>query len=373
MIKKKLFIFLLFLILNELFYYNKIKKNNFEDFLKINDQENSVLITLYDNYHFECLPGYINYFINLKYKVDILIDYNFIESLDKLKPSKYIRIFEYKNIYQIINKIKLLKKIFLNYKFLFLITLEKYRIHFYKHLGYYDHPNSLFIIHHLNELNSIGLKRYILQNKVFSLIDTGQILYLNPCYFGKFKIIFKKNKIPKFFITSTKKRNYTYFLKGISYLKKNSIDFEINVVGRSGKFGINDVPKDLRNYFNFYNNITYQKMYEIIIKSDFIVLNLYPNRKEDNIYKLYRATGNAQISYGFCKPSLVESSFSSIYKFSNTNSIIYNNTNIHLAMMEAAKLTNKRYINLCKNLNILRKNIYKISLNNLKGILNKYK
>lgn len=109
------------------------------------------------------------------------------------------------------------------------------------------------------------------------------------------------------------------------------------------------------------------------MKSDFIILNLYPNRTEDIIYKIYRATGNAQISYGFCKPSLVENSFSSIYKFSNNNSIIYNNNNIHLAMMEAAKMTNKKYINLCKNLNLLRKNIYKISLKNLKNILNKYK
>ena len=50
-------------------------------------------------------------------------------------------------------------------------------------------------------------------------------------------------------------------------------------------------------------------MYQIIIESDFIILNLYPNRKEDNIYKLYRATGNAQLSYGFCKPSLNEKSF----------------------------------------------------------------
>ena len=373
MIKKKLFIFILYLILNELIYHKKIKKRNLKDFFKIKDQKNSVFIALYEKYHLECLPGFIKYFNNLKYKVDLLINSRSIESIGKMKLSKYIRIFQYKNLTEILNNLKLLKKIILNYKFLFLITLEKSKIKFYKDLGYYEHPNSLFIIHHINELYSIGLKRYILQNKVFSLLDTGKILYLNPCYFGKFKCSFKKNKIPKFFITSTKHRNYNHFLKGIYYLKNNSIDFEIYVVGRSGKFGINNVPKELRNYFHFYNNITYQKMFKIIIKSDFIILNLYPNRTEDIIYKIYRATGNAQISYGFCKPSLVENSFSSIYKFSNNNSIIYNNNNIHLAMMEAAKMTNKKYINLCKNLNLLRKNIYKISLNNLKNILNKYK
>ena len=272
-----------------------------------------------------------------------------------------------------IYKIKLITKLFLKYKFLFLLTLEKSKIKLYKKLGYYKHPNSLFIIHHINELYSIGLNKYIIEKKVFSLLDTGKMLYLNPNYFGNFKITFKKNKIVKFFITSTKKRNYINFLKGIQYLKNNSINFEINLVGRSGKFGINDIPKELRNYFNFYRDITYQKMYQIIIKSDFIILNLYPNRKEDNIYKFYRATGNAQLSYGFCKPSLIEKSFSSIYKFSKNNSIIYTNSNIHLAMMEAAKINNKKYINLCKNLNLLKNKIYKISLNNLNKILNIYK
>ena len=183
---------------------------------------------------------------------------------------------------------------------------------------------------------------------------------------------FKKNKKIKFFITSTKNRNYDYFINGVYFLKNNSIDFEINVVGRCGKFGIKDVPRELRKYFQFYRKIRYQKMYEIILKSDFIILNLYPS-KEDNIYKFYRATGNAQLSYGFCKPPLVEKSFSSIYKFSDKNSIIYNNNDIYLAMMKAATITKKKYKILCKNLNLLRKEIYDISLNNLKNVINKYK
>ena len=255
---------------------------------------------------------------------------------------------------------------------MFLLTLYIAKINFYKELGYYDHPNSLFIIHHINELYSVGLEKYILENKVFSLIDTQKVLYLNPSYFGHFKLCFNKNKKVKFFITSTKKRNYDYFLNGVYFLKNNSLDFEINVVGRCGKFGINDVPKELRKYFNFYNKIPYQKMYEIVLKSDFIILNLYP-RKEDNIYKIYRATGNVQLSYGFCKPSLVEKSFSSIYKFSEENSIIYNNNDISLAMMEAATISIKKYRILCQNLNLLRKKIFDISKNNLKKVVDKYK
>ena len=371
MIKKK--IYLILILIYHLYDNNKKKVRTFNDFLNLSDQNNSILIASYETFHLECLPGFINYFINLKYKVDILIQFNLIESIGKLKSNEYIRIFPYKDMNEIKSNIKILKNIIMKYKFLLLLTLEKYRIQFYKDLGYYNHSNSLFIIHHIDELYSIGLKRYILENKVFGLIDTGKILYLNPSYFGDFKISFEKHKITKFFITSTKNRNYTYFLKGIYLLKKKSIDFKINIIGRSGKFKNKDIPKELRIYFHFYSNIPYQKMYKIIQESDFIILNLFPSRKEDNIYKYYRATGNAQISYGFCKPVLVEKSFSSIYKFSDKNSIIYNNNDLDLAMMKAAKITNKKYKILVKNLGVLRKKIYRISFNNLKKILNKYK
>ena len=160
MIKKK--ISFIIILIYELLYQKKNKGRTINDFLNLNDQNNSILIASYETYHLECLPGFINYFINLRYKVDILIQYNLIESIERLKPTKYIRIFQYKNIHEINSNLKLLKNIIIKYKFLFLITLEKNKIQFYKELGYYNHSNSLFIIHHLNELYSIGLKRYII-------------------------------------------------------------------------------------------------------------------------------------------------------------------------------------------------------------------
>ena len=92
---------ILFLLLNELIYHNHIKKVKFKVFFNASDQENSVLIVLFETYHFECLPGIINYFNNLRFKVHILIKSNTTECLEKLKPSKYIKIFEYIKKYKI--------------------------------------------------------------------------------------------------------------------------------------------------------------------------------------------------------------------------------------------------------------------------------
>ena len=216
-IKKYINLTIILILIYELFYSIKNKEKAFNDFLNLNDSQNSVLIALYEIDHLECLPGFINYFLNLRYKVDILIRNISFESIEKLNPSKYIRIFKYKNIDEINNNLQLFKNITRKYKFLFLITLDIFKINFYKKLGYYEHPNTLFIIHHINELYSVGIEKYILEKKVFSLIDTQKILYLNPSYFGHFKLCFRKNKKVKFFITSTKNRNYDYFLNGVYF------------------------------------------------------------------------------------------------------------------------------------------------------------
>ena len=47
------------------------------------------------------------------------------------------------------------------------------------------------------------------------------------------------------------------------FLKKILIDFEINVVGNGG-FNEFDVSKELRNFFHFYGQVKYQKMYNIV-------------------------------------------------------------------------------------------------------------
>ena len=176
--KKKLNLLIILILIYELFYSIKNKdRRTFNDFLNLNGTQNSILIALYENEHLECLPGYINYFINLRYQVDILINLFSIESIEKLQPTKYIRIFQYKNIKEIENNSKKFKNITRKYKFLFLTTLNINLVNFYKKLGYYNHPNSLFIIHHINELYSVGLDRSIFENKVFSLIDTKKITY----------------------------------------------------------------------------------------------------------------------------------------------------------------------------------------------------
>jgi hypothetical protein len=210
----------------------KIKVKNFYNFINVKIYENTVLITEFEDYHLECLPGLTKYFIDLKYKVDIILNKNKSESMEKFRPIKDIRIFELKRK-EIIENLKKFKKQIKNYKFILLETIEYKSIEFYKKIGIYNNPNSLFLIHHLDKLYSLGINQTISKNYVFSLADYGIIPYVNPNYFGDFKLSHEKNK-NSFFITATRNRYFKYFIEGVSYLKNKSIDFEINVVGIGG-------------------------------------------------------------------------------------------------------------------------------------------
>ena len=375
MMKNFIFIFciLKFLIANQetcnMEANGKIQVKNFKNFINSKIYENTVLIAEFATFHLECLPGFTKYFIDLGYKVDIILNKRQSESMEKFRPLKDVRIFEFKRKELKKKKLKKFKNKIKNYKFLLLETIQHNLIRFYKKIGIYNNPNSLFVIHHLDELYSLGLNNTVSKNYVFSLADYGIIPYVNPNYFGNFKLLHEKNK-NSFFITATKDRYFNYIIEGVSYLKNKSIDFEINVVGNGG-FNELNVPIELRNYFHFYGQIRYQKMYNIVKNTDFIIINLYPNSKIDKLFKTFRATGNTQLAYGFYKPVIIEESFAKVYKFSNETAIIFKENDIYSAMLKAATMSKEEYQDMSIKVKNLQENIYNLSLNNLKKVLKK--
>ena len=83
--KKISIFFFLLLIKNYTIYYNpekegknfdkkpiSLKINKFHDLFNNTIEKKTVLILEANRYHYECLPGYSKYFIDLGYKIDIL-------------------------------------------------------------------------------------------------------------------------------------------------------------------------------------------------------------------------------------------------------------------------------------------------------------
>ncbi len=331
------FIFFFFFFYFPIINTNIICDNNFFNFLIEINKKDILIIEKY-SFHGECLPGFIKYFIDLGYnKIDILIN----PILYKLNPLK--------NLFN--NKLNILvypSKII--EKFITLGICEHYKICLFNSLGYKKEENlikylnkrqkfkKLIVFHNLNKINKdyenifniIVLKKF---NKTIK-----SIYEINPHYFGEYKIHNKSKK--------------TFFITNEKAYKKFSI------------------KKKLTNYITFTGRIPYDKMYELISKADFFLPLL--DHKMHTKYLKEKTSGSFQLSYGFNIPMIIEKIFSEKYGFNYNNSIIYNSKKDFFNKLKySIEMENKDYHKLKYYLNIKAKEIEKISIENLKFILNK--
>ena len=372
--KKKQLFYLIILIPLVLIYilFLKKKSNKISKFIKTPISANSVVIFELNDYHLECLPGFTKYFTDLGFNADIIIRYNRSDSMERFEPKDKIQIFEYKDEKELIHYQKELKKKFRKYNYSLLQSIDqiKNKLKIYKKLGYYDNPKSLFVVHHTDFIKKMKIDKFISKKHAFGLADYGILTYLNPNYFGNFNHTHKKNNKISFYISSSVDKYYSYLILAVKNLKKKMIEFEINITGHSNDLSLDIIPPELRKYFFFHGRVSYRKLYQVIQKSDFIILNLYPDKIIDNIFRTFRATGSAQLAYGFYKPVIIEENFAPIYKFSNETAIIFKNHDLSYGLERATKISSKEYFQMSKKIKYLRETIYNISLNNLKNALN---
>ena len=69
------------------------------------------------------------------------------------------------------------------------------------------------------------------KNRIWSLGNLKNTLYVNPHYYGDIKIR-NKNKRTKFFITSSPFRKYKDLVLAAKKIKNENFDFEVIVIGK---------------------------------------------------------------------------------------------------------------------------------------------
>lgn len=366
----KIIIFILFFILNAY----EICKNNFFNFIfEINNKE--ILIIEKLNYHGECLPGFIKYFLDLGYKnIDILMN---IE-LYKLRPLN-ISFFENK-----INILPFPPKIIEN--FIILGICNFYKICFFNTMNFgmknkikkylYKNQNfkKLIVFHDLNYIEKKDFYKFkIIVLKKFQNITS--IFEVNPHFFGELKF-HNKSKITNFIIVGnvqSNRKNFLILFESIEQLIKNKINnFNVTIIGYSMDINFKEFfnKKHLSKYIKFIEKIPYDIMFEYISKADFF-LPLLDSKIHTNYLKV-KTSGSFQLVYGFNIPIIIEKIFAEKYGFNNSNSIIYNNSmqDFFNKLNYSIYMKNDEYLKLKYNLKLKTKEIEKNSIDNLKLILN---
>ena len=309
---KKIIIIFMFLISLYTFYWKKfslilknyfsIKQNNlrvipFYQSFNISTESNKILIFEPNNYHYECTPGYTKYLIDLGYNVDILMHFSGINCFCIFPEIEKVRLLIYKNIKEIEFNARNFSFILNKYDLVLVQTTDIHNKNLYINLGILNISNSIFVFHNYRFIK-FGYLKYLNQNRIWTLGNFKKGLKVNPHYFGNIHIK-EKNNITKFFIISTRKRNYKYLVDCATKLKKDNFYFEIIVVGRTKNFHSKMVPQDLLDKFIFKYKVSFYKLYKAVESSDYIIILFNPDIKYNIKYKKIKVTGSIQLVYGF--------------------------------------------------------------------------
>ena len=278
-----------------------------------------------------------------------------------------IRIFLYNSLEQVHFFAKSLIHYMKFYSLILVQTVTKQKKKIISSLGLLKNHKAIYVLHRTNVYGSMNFPDVEVKNRIWTLGHFNIGLQVNPHYFGKIKLR-EKNKITRFFIVSTVKRNYKYIISAVKKIINENLEFKIFVVGYKKGFSIDNNNKKLKDIFIFNYNVNFSTLYNIIDSSDYIIINLDPDI--DKAFKKEGLSGSAQLSYGFYKPALINGYFKDNYNMTEENSFIFDKKNFYNIMKEAILLNNKRYKNMQRNLIKLSNKIYNISLLNVKKTIN---
>ena len=352
------------------FFQNKtnyLKPKSFYDLFNSSIKKNTILIIEPNEFHHECTPGNVKYFIDLGYNVDVLIHISGNDSFCFFPENKNIRLRTFNNLNQVQIYIRNLSEIIKKYDYILLQSNYMLNRKLYSDLGIYNRSNTFFIDHELKYINN-NYERYYKENRIFTIGKAFKGIQINPHYFGDIKIKEKNDEII-FFITSTVERNYKPLIESSEKLKMENFPFKVIITGRSSIFNISCIPKILIDNFKFNYNISYSKLYRLVENSDYIIIPLDPKSPYDITFKSRKSTGSIQLVYGFLKPAILNREFAYYYKLNKKNSLLYKDYDLYHAMKKAILLNKKEYKVMQKNLYFTQKYIYKVSINNLKKLL----
>ena len=335
-------------------------------FLNKEIKPNSVLLFEPNDVHGEVVLGYVKYFADLGYNVDVILNKDVYKEDPFCRlPHGYINELYYIGARKTISLFKSSDKIF-GYKH---ILITSATIYAYEGIGCIElmpeikrHP-SVYIVKHDIE----GIKDELASDKIITLGYFPNYAMVNPHFFYKIQP-HSKNKKTRFVVVGSvrnHRKNHDLLKNVAQKLFQTSTNFEVVVVGNRKVIG---VIKNLKSILKFTGRLNFESMFKEIEKSDFLLFLLDPENEAHNRYITTGVTGSAQLAYGFNLPSLVHKKFANFYSLNNKNSLIYED-DIYEKMLEAINMSPEKYSKMKEELLKTSQRIEKESLINLKKML----
>lgn len=332
----------------------------------------SVVIIEPNPWHGEIISGFVKYFQDLGFNVDVFIRAeNYAEKPFVKFPSSNLRVFictpeQLKKWCRKLDK----------YEHVFLSTSVfwdcGFRGLFQDWLGFeIKCRGRVMMVEHSPQvfLDEYNMRPYA--DRIFALSEYENVRQCNPCYFGDIEISRTPHKPVQFAIVGTihpDAKNHNLLIDTARHLiNSGHNDFHIFIIGR----GQLKIPNDIAPHITICGRLAYDKMFQTVSGCDFIIALLDSENPEHARYRQGTTTGSLQLSLGFGRPLIISESFASAYALNNTNAIVYPENDLESAMVSAINMSDTQYKDMVENLIQKRETIYQKSINNIQDVINK--
>ena len=356
-----------------------VDKKMYRKFVDKKVAEKTILIIEPNGCHFETITGLCKYCSELGYNVDVLTREPAEKIFENFKIKTTLRSYEcnpvtFDKIYKKYD-FSQYERIIYNSKRIYFISngfsLDGYDLAEYYNSVKKGKKENIYLQHHIDKFNDSPTDIQIVLANPAKLPELDNLI-VNCNYFKDFKKKIKnKNDVTNFISIgelSKQRRNSTLLIDAVKSLHNNGIEnFKITVIGIGE---LDELPVDIRRYFNILGRVDYQTMFDELEKSDFVLPLLDPEIEAHKRYMDSGTSGTFQLVYGFNKPCIIHKTFADIYGFNEKNSIIYEyNDKLQEAMQNAINMSNEEYKILKAELSYLENSIDEISFKNMERLL----
>jgi hypothetical protein len=356
----------------------EVAEKEIQDF-NYNINNNTIALLENFDFHGECLPSYVKYFLDLKYEVHLFVSKKQINDnmfVNCNFDSDKFKIYAFSKFPTNDTFFKLLEK----YKIVFLSSLLcRDNIYFSDILLKKYKKNNLFCVNHETYLlkDNKDLEDKIL-TKTFVLRDNIKHLdfnypYISTIYFGEFGNTLKDKNNSVIFTCFTRNaqkniRNYKMLFSAVDkLLAENISNFKIQFTGLKKDDVIEFINETNASKFEFLGKLSYKQLYETMLQTDFVLFNIDYTTSDYQKYLKKGITGSYSLSIGFNRPPIIDSDLADAYHLSEM-SFLYDKDKLFYALSDAILCTNSEYRNKQNNILKLNKKLSSESISNIRSL-----
>lgn len=339
-------------------------------------RQNSVLLVETNDTHGEVIAGFLGYFRELGFAVDILINGEILKERPFCRAdlcgvdvfSCYFGAFSW-----FFDSAR-----FARYAHVVLLTSAGYRYidgsasaSVVSHYGLERKARSLFVVEHeLRDVERFDEQGLLAAGRLLTLGRLGRGVFVAPVSFGERSV---GNEIPRCGTSSSfivvggiqrDRKNHAALVAAVRSLLREGLFPRVTVVG-SGD--LDALPDDIRPFFEITGRLPYPEMFARVEAAGFFLPLLDHTNPAHERYVTTGVTGSAQLIYAFAKIPVIEPHFASFYGFSDENAIVTDN--LADGMASAMKMSDADYRQRQAALQKLAQELKGQSLENLRRIL----